>query len=181
MDSEQLRHLVKMDDYTFDCLMSQYGQSVWNYAYFLTRQRQLADDVTQDTFIKAYLHIANFRGECTIQSWLFKIARNIALNYNRTAFLKRVTLVDKVERTGYIRSAEDDFLDRDTTNEIWRNVLELSTPYREVIILDAKYDMSLAEMAQLLGISVGTVKSRLHRARAKLSARLKEDACHETL
>jgi len=181
MEKEHLQHLSRMDDYTLDILMNEFGQAVWNYAYFLTKQRQLADDVTQDTFIKAFRHIADFRGQSSVKSWLFRIARNTALNYRRTAFLRRVTLMDVVERKGGSRSAEEEFLDQYVASDIWRYVLQLSATYREVIILEAKYELSLSEIAELIGVSVGTVKSRLHRARAKLAAKLKEEEAYETI
>jgi len=181
MDKEHLQHLSRMDEFTLDKLMTAYGQAVWNYAYFLTKQRQLADDVTQDTFLKAYRHIADFRGQGSVQGWLFRIARNTASNYRRMAFLRKVTLLDVIERQGGSRSAEEEFMDAHVSNDIWRQVLQLSAPYREVLILDAKYDLSLQEIAELLGVSVGTVKSRLHRARAKLAAKLKEEKAYETV
>jgi RNA polymerase sigma-70 factor (ECF subfamily) len=66
-------------------------------------------------------------------------------------------------------------MDRQAERDVWEIVLGLPGKYREVIVLDAHYELSYKEMADLLGISEGTVKSRLHRARAKVERKLKED------
>ncbi|MFD2332492.1 RNA polymerase sigma factor [Cohnella sp. GCM10020058] len=85
MDSGGLRELMRL-----------YGSEVWNLAFVLTKRRDLADDVSQDVFFAAYRKIDTFRGASSVRTWLLSITRNTALNRLRSAFLRRVTLMDRV-------------------------------------------------------------------------------------
>ncbi|QHW35092.1 sigma-70 family RNA polymerase sigma factor [Paenibacillus rhizovicinus] len=168
-----------MDTSILEELMQRYGQDVWSFAYSLTRSRMMADDVAQDVFLQAYLHVASFRGESSAKTWLLKITRNISLNYRKSAFVRKVLLIDAVIPKQQEHSAEQSFLEREASNEVWRQVLRLSNKYREVLVLHAKYQLSLPEIADVLKIPQGTVKSRLFGARKKLSLMLTEDMPYE--
>jgi RNA polymerase sigma-70 factor (ECF subfamily) len=168
-----------MDADSFRDLMVTHGQAVWNFAYFLTKRHDLADDISQDVFIQAYRKIASFRGEASMRTWLFTITRNISVNYMRTAFIRRVTLVGLVMGKDTAASAEQEVMDRNFTEDIWSLVLKLPIKYREVLILDAKYELTTREMAEILNVSEGTVKSRLSRARQKMSVSRKEEVASE--
>ncbi|WP_307544902.1 RNA polymerase sigma factor [Paenibacillus sp. V4I5] len=168
-----------MNIFTLDELMKQYGQDVWNYAYFLVKNYEMTDDITQDVFLNVYRNITSYRGEATVKTWLLKITRNISYNYLNAAFFRKVTLLDFIERKEIQPSAEHTFLDQEIANGIWKMVLKLPAKFREVLILDAKYELSVMEIAKLLDVSVGTIKSRLFRARAKISAMLEEEIAYE--
>ena len=154
-------------------LMTAYGDDVWNYAYSICRQVDAADDITQDVFLKAYRNLTSFRGESSVKTWLFTITRNTALDYKRSAFLRKVTLVDYIIPKGASTSAENQAMENFAISDIWRMVLSLPQKYREVLILFAHYQLSMKEIAQILGIREGTVKSRLHQARMSI-LKLKE-------
>ncbi|MFM9327176.1 RNA polymerase sigma factor [Paenibacillus mesotrionivorans] len=177
---EHLRFVSEMDEETFKKVMLTYGQDVWNYAYFLTGKRDLADDISQDVFLSVYRNIGSYRGESSLRTWLFAITRNISRNIKRNAFFRRVILMEWIEGENTATSAETEAMDAYVSNEIWQVVLQLPVKFREVLILDAKYEMTAPEIADLLGISVGTVKSRLSRARKKVSA-IWEGLIHETV
>jgi RNA polymerase sigma-70 factor (ECF subfamily) len=182
LDSKYIQYIVEMDPYTLENLMKEYGQDVWNFAFLLCKKYDMADDITQDVFLQAYRHVTSFRGEASIKTWLLKITRNITYNYRNTSYIRKVLLVDWVQRTGKHPSAEDAFLETEWANEVWKSVFDLPTNYREVIMLDAKHQLSISEIANVLGIAEGTVKSRLFRARKKLSVMLmKEEFLHETV
>lgn len=85
------RFLERMDAESFRHLMAAYGEDVWNLAYLITKKHDLADDVTQETFISAYNSIHTFRGQSTLRTWLLSITRNKAINCVRSAFLRKVT------------------------------------------------------------------------------------------
>ena len=99
----------------------------------------------------------------------------------KSTFIRKVTLVDVVRSSGTQRSAESQYLDQAYTNDLWNMVMRLPTKYREVLILEARHQLTGKEMSNLLGISEGTVKSRLHRARQAVMKSLKEDKEHETV
>lgn len=150
-------------------LMTVYGKEVWNYAYSITRKWDLADDITQEVFIKVYKNLHGFRSDASVKTWLLTITRNTAIDFQRSAFLRKVTLTDWVGETGESRSIEQDVIENQTVNEMWKMVLKLPIKYREVLILYAHNQLSLKEIADMLGVTEGTVKSRMFHARKKLS------------
>lgn len=154
-------------------LMNAYGEKIWNYAFSLTRKREQADDITQEVFIKVYRNLFTFRSESSIQTWLFTITRNTAHSYRRSAFLRKITLVNYVESINTHKSAENEAMEKLGMRDIWEKVMLLPLKYREVIILFGHDQLSMQEISQVLGINEGTVKSRLHNARLKL-LKLKE-------
>lgn len=178
MDRHYLQHLTAGYDRSkvLRELMETYGDDVWNFAYFLTRRSDAADDISQDVFLNAYNKLYSFRGECSVKSWLLTITRNKALHYLKSAFIRKVTLLDTIlQRKDTSPSAENVVFDRMETASLWNHVMELPRKFREALILDYHYGLTTKEMANLLEVSEGTVKSRLHRAKRKLSSMLEKE------
>lgn len=171
MAFDYLKHIASGLDRNaiFDELMMTYGKDVWNYAFFMTKRRDLAEDITQDVFVKAYEHLDSFRGGSSVKSWLLSIARNTSLDYLKTAWMRKVQLLPSWFREDTQPSAESEWFGSQEKNRIWRLVLELPRKQREVLLLHAHHHLSMKEIAELLGLSEGTVKSRLHRARQSVS------------
>jgi RNA polymerase sigma-70 factor (ECF subfamily) len=178
---DYLQYVTKIDLLDFRKIMEEHGQEVWNYAYFLTKRKELADDVAQDTFIKAYRNIASFRGESSVRTWLLKITRNTAYDYKHTSFFRKVILMDMIQDKQTVPSAEHEYFQIKYKDDIWLTVLALPIKLREVLLLDAYYQMDMIEIALTLNIALGTVKSRLHRARRKVAKQLEnaEGLSHE--
>ncbi|MEN1936343.1 sigma-70 family RNA polymerase sigma factor [Paenibacillus sp. 102] len=158
-----------------DCVIREHWQDVWNYSFIITKDTHLSDDITQEVFIKVFKKWNSFRNESSVKTWLLKITRNTAFNYLKSSYFKRISLVSFFRNDKEYPSAEKQFLEKETMNEVWDSVLKLPQKHREVLILDAKYELSYDEIAETLGVSIGTVKSRLHRARARVSKILAED------
>jgi len=154
-------------------IMDRYGEDVWKYAFFLTKKTDLADDIAQEVFIKAYQSIHSFRGESTLKTWLLKITRNTSFSFRKKAYFKYHILTRFAQANGVHPSAEETALEREFAHEIWGQVMHLSDKYREAILLNAHYQFSLEEIADMLQISVNTVKSRLFRARKELHKLMK--------
>ncbi|AEI45809.1 RNA polymerase sigma factor [Paenibacillus mucilaginosus] len=176
MKFEYLKYLSESSDKKaiLHDLMTAYGQDVWNYAYSMTRKWDQADDITQEVFLKVYRNLYSFRCESSVKTWLLAITRNMTLDYRKSAFLRRVTLVDYFLPGNTAQaSAEDEVMAELALDDMWSLVLELPVKYREVLILFAHHQLSMKEMAEVLGVSEGTVKSRLYHARSKIS-KLKE-------
>lgn len=150
-------------------LMTAYGKDVWNYAYSITRKWDLADDITQEVFIKVFRNMHAFRRDASVKTWLLTITRNTAIDFKRSAFLRKVTLMDAFEDYGQRQSAEKETMEQFAVGDLWKLVLQLPIKYREVMILFAHHQLSLKEIAQMLDVSEGTVKSRMFHARQKLS------------
>ena len=181
MNEGHLPYIVEMDSATLEDLMNTYGQDMWNFAYSLTKNRSMADDIIQDVFIQAYLNVTSFRGEASVKTWLLRITRNISYNYRKSAFIRKVLLVDVVMSRGQAYSAEKSFMENEAVHEVWKQLLRLPTKYREVLLLQAKHGLPLGEIAQILQIPEGTVKSRLFAARKKMSILLKQEEHYGTV
>lgn len=158
--------------------MRAYGRDVWNFAFSLISMPHLADDITQDVFVRAYENMQTFQGTSSVKTWLLAIARNAVIDHQRSAFWRKVTLVEWVRELGNAPSAEREALRHEFNSEVWQMVLQLPTKLREVLVLHAHHQLSHAEIAATLQIPENTVKSRLHRARTRLSALLAKEADH---
>lgn len=179
MEESYWKYCESLDSASFHRLMAEYGQDVWNLAFVLTKRHDLADDVTQDVFLKAYKSIGTFRGASSVKTWLLSITRNISINYLRSAFMRKVTLTEWITSKGASPSAEHEMLEQALSEQIWQAVLTMPLKMREVLILHAKYEMTTKEIADLLQMSEGTVKSRLARARQQMNRYWKESAAYE--
>lgn len=155
-------------------LMQAFGKEVWNFAFSLTYKAEDADDITQNTFMQVYRKLHTFKGESSIKTWILVIARNQAADYRRSAFLRRVMLVPQIWSRLHSKaaSAEAEALEKIAANGVWEKVLRLPGKFRVVLILHTHHHLSVAEIAALLRIPEGTVKSRLSRARARVNQML---------
>ncbi|SIR50333.1 RNA polymerase sigma-70 factor, ECF subfamily [Paenibacillus sp. RU4T] len=181
MEEEYLRYITEIEVHDLRRIMEEYGEDVWKFAYFLTKRKELADDISQDVFLKVYINIRSFRGESTLKTWLLKITRNTALSYLKRSFFRKSILMEYVPIKGTHPSAEETFFKERISDEIWDVVLKLPAKYREVLILGTYYQLSLNEIGSTLGISIGTVKSRLHRAKQKFATLMERRGENESL
>lgn len=179
MDEQYLKDAIALDEGQLEHLITSYWSDVWNYVYLMTRNRSTSDDLTQETFIRAFRSLSSFRMDSSYRTWLVRIARNLTLNYKRSAFFRRIVLVGNIATSRNNVSAETEFLQRQRVSEMWENVFRLPMKQREVLILEAKYEMPVKEIAGLLNIPEGTVKSRLNRARKQMNEWLKEELLDE--
>lgn len=183
-----LQFVKELDVADIRSMMENYGEDVWNYAFFLTRDAHLADDIAQETFIKAYRRFHTYRRESSLRTWLLRITRNTAFTYKNKAFLKRVILLDsrstryagslEMQMREMVPSAESAAMANETEIELWSAIMKLPRKYRDPLLLRLHYQMSMEEIADILGVSVGTVKSRLHRAKQKAANLLKGRDIH---
>ncbi|WP_336785250.1 RNA polymerase sigma factor [Paenibacillus sp. MMO-177] len=180
MENNYWRYVDRIDAAGLIELMDTYGQDVWNLAYIITRRHDLSDDIAQDVFLKVYQTIGSFRGASSIRTWLLAMTRNTAINYKRTAFMRRVLLVGRgAAHDGESPSAEQEAMRLAFTSELWNAVLELPVKLREVLVLHAKYELTTKEIADALGLPEGTVKTRLSRARKRMNSSWKGSAAYE--
>jgi len=146
----------------FEDLVRQYQGDVWRFAYHFTRDRSLADDVTQEAFLRAFRFLRGFRGDSKFTSWLFRIARNCAMDQikARNVYVERVTPIAATTADPQARVELHAALDA------------VSADYREPFLLVEVFGLSYQETADVLGVRVGTIKSRMHRARRAMMAAL---------
>jgi RNA polymerase sigma-70 factor (ECF subfamily) len=152
--------------------MEQYGQMVRNYAYYLTKKYDVADDIVQEVFMKVLRNIHSFRGECSAKSWLLTITRNAVYDYRKSAFVRKVVPLGEIEPGRHHASAEEEFIQKESVEDAMKIVMKLPIKLRIVLLMHYKFDMKPQEIATALSLPLCTVKSRLHRARQQAAKRL---------
>jgi RNA polymerase sigma-70 factor (ECF subfamily) len=151
-----------------DELYARYGPSILNFLVARLSDRQLAEEVLQDVMLAVWNSSANFRGESKVLTWLLTIARNRAINTQR----KRRPQIVEFDEELKITNDETGPLERMVKQgqySIVREAIEaLPAGQRETLTLVFYHQLSGVEVAEAVGVSVGTVKSRLHRAKETL-------------
>jgi RNA polymerase sigma-70 factor (ECF subfamily) len=151
-------------------LLPAFRRKVFGLAYSFLRDREAAEDVTQEVFIKVWRALPGFDGRAAMSTWIYTIARNASLSALRArrpqSSLSDPEVMEAVEANNPVPSA-DIIADRAA---ILRLVDQLPTKQRQVVMLFYMEGQSHEEVAAMLAMPVGTVKTLLHRARARLSA-----------
>lgn len=157
---------------SFESLARRFYPGVYNYLCWLSRDTVLAEDVTQETFMRVWQHPPELRGNRALKAWIFRVARNEYLQHRRRAGLDTIALeeCDDAEAIDWSAPSPQVLLERAELCQAVRAAVEgLPDLYREVIVLHNLDELSLTEVAQVLAIPVGTVKSR--RAKAFVTLR----------
>jgi len=177
------------DASAFDEMVSRYWGRIYSMVHQLLRNSEDAEEVTQDAFIRAHRGLVNFRGESAFSTWLFQIATNLARNRywywwrrkrDKSVSLDAPVSADNATTLAEIIPAEvetpDDItVTRELVSRIGSGMERLGAKHREILILRNVKNHSYEEIAAILGISVGTVKSRIARARESLRSKLGDD------
>jgi RNA polymerase sigma-70 factor, ECF subfamily len=141
-------------------------------AYSVLRQRQDAEDVAQEALVRAHRALHRLRDRRRFRAWLVRIAWRLALDQRRGE-RRRGARESAAPVTVVAASAEDAVVEEERARRLWHAVDELPEKLRVVIVLAALEGHGISEVADLLGISAGTVKSRLFAARERLKERLR--------
>ena len=162
-------------------LVRRYERPVFSLIFRMVRDREIAEDLAQDTFIKVLNNIDRYRPEFKLSSWLFKIANNVAIDHLRKRQLDTVSMegsphastATEIEATSFeIASQQESPLDemeaRELGSSIERAIAELRPEYRSCIMLRHVEGRSYEEIAAILDLPLGTVKTYIHRARHEL-------------
>jgi RNA polymerase sigma-70 factor (ECF subfamily) len=180
-----LERLRKGDELAFETLIEQYEQPIFNLVVRLVDDSADAADVTQEVFLKVFRKVASFRGESSLKTWIYRIAVNEARNQRRwfSRHKRQEVGLDPApgEAQGYGdwledagRSPYDLTLDRETEELIENALRDVSQPFRAALVLREVEGLSYEEVAEILEISLGTVKSRILRGREALRKSLTE-------
>ena len=172
-DLQLLQAAQQGDQSAFSQLVGRYQQPLLRAMLPVTNTPEEAQDVVQDTFVQAYRNLDTFRGDSSFFTWIYRIAFNLA---NARKRRKRPISIDttKLSLPSSDPSAEKRFEGVEFRSELRKAISQLSTDHQQVIILRELDELEYEEIAASLGLSVGTVRSRLHRARAQLRNLLKE-------
>ena len=165
-DPRTLKAAQRGDLAAFDELVRMFQADLWRFCIGLLRDGTAAEDAVQETFLKAFRHLARYKGRSKFSTWLFSIARNCAYDeLRRSARLDRTTGRLELEPQ---REPHDETVGV----EVREALATLPIDLREPIVLIDVFGNSYRDAAQVMGLPVGTVKSRVHRAREQLARAL---------
>ncbi len=177
------------DQAAFEEMVSRYWDRIYAMVHQLLRNKQDAEEVTQDAFIRAHRGLENFRGDSAFSTWLYQIATNLARNRywywwrrkrDKTVSFDQPVGDDNETPLSEIfvtegETPEDATITQELVDSIAAGMEKLSPKHREILVLRNVKNLTYEEISDILGISIGTVKSRIARARESLRSKLGED------
>lgn len=179
-DEFTLRRAQKGDAQAFEQLVTPHEQMLWRVCYHYTHHQEDAADCLQEAMLKAWRAIGSYRGECALSSWLYRIASTVCLDFLRKQKrLPPTESADELAEDGFMPidaspTPDEAVLRAESAKDIRAAMDSLPGEMRTVIILYALQGLSYEEIAEVMKTSVGTVKSRLNRARQKLATHLSD-------
>lgn len=163
-----------------EMMMKHYGTAVLRSAFFYTGDRHLAEDMSQEAFLRAYRSWGKFRGSSSVKTWLMKITINVCRDRLGLKMSGEEPTDPQTLTTSRVVHVEDEALRKLERSEILRYVMMLPLTHQEVLYLYYYLELSTREIADSLSVPEGTVRGRLHRAREQLGALLnREENKHE--
>jgi RNA polymerase sigma-70 factor (ECF subfamily) len=182
-DNEIISQVLKGDHQAYAGLVNRYQNYVFTLTLRMIKNREDAEEVAQDVFIKAYKYLADFRGASKFSTWLYTIVNNTCITFLRK---KKLDVHSLDNETLFARADNIDSGSRaDTVEQKSRQAMVneaialLNPDDAQIITLFYKAEQSLEETAQVLGIEVNAAKVRLHRARARLKDKMETHFAHE--
>lgn len=179
-DADLVRQTLSGNTSAYNGLVQRYQRQVYNLAYRMLGNAEDAGDLVQDTFLRAYGALSSFRQDASFLTWLYKIASNLCIDQLRSRKAKStlsldVELEEGREPAADIRSSgpEEAAVRSSVQDVVQRAVLNLPDKYRAVVVMRHLQDMSVDEIARILDLPTGTVKTHLFRARDMLRGRLR--------
>ncbi|MEZ5377115.1 MAG: RNA polymerase sigma factor [Acidimicrobiales bacterium] len=156
-------------------LVVDHGDAVFRLAYSVVRDRALAEDVTQDTMLKAWLALPSFRGDSSMRGWIMRIAHNTAISTLRSRRAFVTDPIDLPEATDRPQQLPEHRVEQSQAMTDFEAALDtLDDLSRSVVVLREIEGLAYEEIARLLDVPLPTVKTRLLRARRKLASALRE-------
>ena len=174
---------VKMED-VLTHLYKRYSASVFNFLVYFTGNRQASEDLVQETFLRVMQYYANFEGRSHPKTWILKIAKNVAIDYERRRRLPIFNSTyesDRFDQLQSVTNTEEEVLDRESVERIIQAINSLRPQYRLAIILRGIEGLSTAQVAEILNWSEAKVKTTLHRARQQLLKRLERKEAEKSV
>ena len=179
-DEFTLRRAQKGDAQAFEAIVTPHEQMLWRVCWHYTRHQEDAADCLQETMLKAWKAIKTYRGECSLPSWLYRIASTVCLDFLRKQKrLPDTESADELAEEGFTPvdgspTPDEAVIRAESADSIRAAIDALPGDMRTVIILYALQGLGYEQIADVTKTSIGTVKSRLNRARQKIAKFLQD-------
>ena len=181
-EARLVERLVARDERAFNALVRMYEGRVYALILRMMGARAEAEDLAQEVFVQVFKAIASFRGESRLSTWIYRIAINICKNrlkYLRTRHEGRQEDLERLQERAsqdelpgvhlaHVDRPDETMSGRQLGNIVQDAIVQLDSGFRECLVLRDVEDLSYEEIARITGLAEGTVKSRIHRARAQL-------------
>lgn len=183
-DFELINKFKNGDNESFRIIVDKYQKYVLNICFKFTRNKETTEDLAQEVFIEVYRSINNFRGDSKLSTWIYRIAVTKSLDYlksqkreKRFAVIKSLFVENDIEKeTGSLSDLESNpqmKIEEEDRIKILSIALESLPPKQRVAIMLSKYDeLSYQEIADILGTTISSVESLIHRAKVNLRKKL---------
>jgi RNA polymerase sigma-70 factor, ECF subfamily len=185
-DAELVQQALAGSQAAYHSLVSRYATPAVNFAARMVQDRALAEDLAQEAFARAFDRLSNYNPQRRFISWFFQILHNVTVDYLRRKRPPTISL-DTLEEAGYPAPAGEPGArpDAQAQNAALADALDaalgrIRTEYREAVLLRYRQEMSVQEIAETMGIPVGTVKTYLSRARKELASILSAQGWADT-
>ena len=182
-DTEIIKRILQGDQAIFATLVQRYQQYVFTLVLRFTDNREDAEEISQDVFVKAYRSLADFRGESRFSTWLYTVVRTSCITFLRKKRLD-ITSIDNERTFLQLESRESGFnantIEQKSRHAMINQAIRLLSPDDgQLITLFYKGEQSLEEIGRIMGLEPNTVKVKLHRARNRLREKLEKNFSHE--
>lgn len=179
METQWIKKANKGDRAAFESLIIPYERKIYNIAFQIFKNEQDAFDATQEVFVKVYNNLSSFKFNASFSTWLHRLAMNTCIDAyrKRKRYDERTTTLEIEDDSGNSKvrelpsqgdTPETAMIRKETIKNVQQAIEQLNAEHKEVVILRDIQGLSYEEVAQILDISLGTVKSRLSRARGYL-------------
>ncbi len=159
---------MKDDESLLDEMMSLYGQDILQLVYSYVKDAVVAEDLTQEIFIKCYKALPTYNQQSNIRTWLWRIAINHCKDYRKSWYFRKVSTAEEEQEWTSSDNVEEEVIQQDEDRQLAVAVMELPIQYRELIYLHYFQEMKLKEISEITGVKLGTVKTRLRQAKRRL-------------
>lgn len=178
-EARLVREIRAGDGDAFETLVREHQTRVYNLALRMTGSEEDAQDIAQETFLKAWRTMGKYRGECSLGSWLYRIASNLSIDLLRKNKRQQREKIVSLEDNGEdgrtlelpdLREEPQTILEREENRRaVWACLEKLPEEQRLILVLRDVNGLSYEEIGASMGLEMGTVKSRIFRAREKLA------------
>lgn len=170
-DTYYIERILAGDTSCFASLFDRYGKQVYAWVCRVIQNREDAEELTEDVFVKAFQHLESFRGESDFLTWLYRIAYNLSISAVRKKKVEYLAIEDSQLSNISEEMIQDQLGQADSSERLdlldWA-LEQLPPDDRALILLFYKEDKSIEELAQITGLSIANIKVKLHRTRKKL-------------
>ena len=179
MDELLLRRAQRGDPDAFEQLMTPLENMIWRVCWHYTGQRETASDCAQEAMIKIWRSLESYRGDCAFESWVYRIAANCSMDAMRKQKRDKSESIEPLKEAGFDPvdpepGTEEKVIAAERRRQLRENIARLPEEQREALVMTQLEGVSYEDAAGRLGVSEGTVKSRVNRAKMKLKEWMEE-------